>query len=347
MSTRTRAKRALSAVAAALTTALLCSGCYGAAREQTGDVVLRVAGQNADDHPHSAELAKMAQAVEEGTDGRVTMEVYPNNQLGDYVLMYDEISQGTVDMGLISAPTHLDNRLEVQYLPYIVSNYDEVNEHFSLDSFLGQKVCEIHNEQGIELLGLFAEGFGGIATSKPAADPADPTKPKDVRVRVPEITATAEHSRDLGFTTVSMSYADVYQGLQTGTVEGWIGGHPLVNYLQFRDVIDYYYEYNNTFEATHLLINAERLDGLSEADQQVIYDAGRVLTENSYELAESLDAEYLEKLDEFGIEVVEFSDEEIAEIADYSRKEGWPVLDDPRQQELLGDLADAPGIEYK
>ncbi|WP_084500322.1 TRAP transporter substrate-binding protein DctP [Brevibacterium album] len=331
-------------VAGALALGLIAAGC-GSTGGGGDSITLRVAGQNNEEHPNTTELEAMAVAVAEGTDGRVTMEIYPNNQLGDYTLMYEEISQGTVDMGLISTPTHLDSRLEIQFLPYLVTTYEDVHEHYTLDSVLGQSMQEIHHDQGIELLGLFAEGFGGIATNRPAAEPADPTVDKGVQLRVPEIAITAKNTQDLGFSTVSMAYADVYQGLQTGAVEGWTGGHPLVNYLQFRDVIDHYYQYNNFFETTHVLINQETFEGLSAEDQEVMREAGLQLTENSYEIAESMEEEYRGLLAEEGIEVVEFSEEELRSLAEHSRAESWPTLDDPEQVELLERVAESMGLD--
>lgn len=340
-------KSTLGTIGGLFAVSLVASGCAGSGNTgDAGQVTLRVAGQNNEEHPNTTELEVMAEAVEAGTDGRVTLDIYPNNQLGDYTLMYEEIGQGTVDMGLISTPTHLDSRLEIQFLPYLFTNYDDVHEHFTLDSVLGESMREIHNEQGIELLGFFAEGFGGIATSQPAKEPADPTVEKDVVLRVAEIPITAQNTQDIGFNTVSMPYADVYQGLQTGAVDGWTGGHPLVNYLQFSDVINYYYQYNNMFEATQVLINQDTFEGLQEEDQKVITDAGLQLTENSYEIAEEMEIEYRAKMDEEGIEVVEFSDEELEELAQYSRETSWPTLDDPKQIELLDKVTESMGVEY-
>ncbi|UVI36683.1 TRAP transporter substrate-binding protein DctP [Brevibacterium spongiae] len=337
-------RRQILASAAAFALSIAVGGC--ATSDNDGALILRVAGQNNDHHPNTTELRKMAQTVEEGTSGRVRMEIYPNNQLGDYTLMYDEIGQGTMHMGLISTPTNLDNRLEIQFLPYLFTNYQDVNRYFTLDSVLGKQMREIHGEQDIELLGLFAEGFGGIATSKPASEPAKMGVDKDVVLRVPEIPITAGHTKSMGFSTVSMAYADVYQGLQTGAVDGWTGGHPLVNYLQFKDVISHYYQYNNMFEATHLLINRPTFQSLSKADQQVLRDAGETLTKNSFEISSEAEDTYRKKMADEGIEVVNFDEKELKDFAKYAQQNAWSVLNDPGQVEMIKELADEMGFDY-
>lgn len=337
-------RRQLLASATTLALGLAVGGC--ATSDRDGTLILRVAGQNNEQHPNTTELQKMAKTVQEGTSGRVRMEIYPNSQLGDYTLMYREIGQGTMHMGLISTPTDLDNRLEIQFLPYLFTNYDDVNKYFTLDSLLSKQLRQIHREQDIELLGLFAEGFGGIATTVPAGNPAKMGVDKSVVLRVPEIPITAGHTKAMGFSTVSMAYADVYQGLQTGAVDGWTGGHPLVNYLQFRDVIRHYYQYNNMFEATHLLINRPTFQSLSKGDQEVLREAGDTLTKNSFEISSKAEDIYRKKMKDEGIEVVEFNDKELRDFAAFAQKRAWSILSDPGQVAMIKDLATEMGFEY-
>ncbi|MFA1820844.1 TRAP transporter substrate-binding protein DctP [Virgibacillus oceani] len=206
---------------------LVLAACGGGETEESGtseaageSMTLRVAGQNNEDHPNTIALEKMAETISAETDGRIEMEIFPANQLGDYTLMYEEISKGTVDMGLISTPTHLDSRLEMNILPYLFSNYEEVREHFQMDTFFGETLQEIHNEQNIQLLGFFAEGFGGIGTTTAINEPTNPEADKDVLLRVPGIDITTNNAQNLGFNTVSVPYADLYQALQSGTAEG-------------------------------------------------------------------------------------------------------------------------------
>lgn len=301
-------------------------------------IVLRVAGQNNEEHPNTVALNKMAETISEQSDGRIEMNIFPANQLGDYTLMYEELSKGTVDMALISSPTHLDSRLELNILPFLFTNYDQVREHFNLDSFYGETIQDIHNEQNIQTLGFFGEGFGGIGTTKEIANPLDYGADKNVLLRVPSVNIMTETMKGFGFNTVSIPYAELYTALQSGTAEGWTGGHAPVNYLQFRDVITHYYQYNDFFEATHLLMNKDLFDGLSEEDQQIIQEASDVLTEESFTTAEEQEIEYREKMKEDGIEVIEFTDDELAEFAEQVKEDAWPIGEESIGKELLDEL---------
>lgn len=330
-----------------LTLAVILAACGGnndsADNNEDSDgetVILRVAGQNNEDHPNTVALRKMAETVAEKTDGRIEMEIFPANQLGDYTLMYEEISKGTVDMGLISTPTQLDSRMEINILPFLFTTYEQARENFQLDAYYGQKLQELHNEQNIEAIGFFGEGFGGIGTTKAITDPLEYGADKGVLLRVPQVNIITEAAKELGFNTVSIPYAELYTALQSGTAEGWTGGHPVVNYLQFRDIITHYYQYNDFFEATHLLMNKDLFDGFSEEDQKIILEAGQVLTDESFDTAEAAEAEYRQKMEDEGIEVFEFTDEELEQLAESVRENVWPHAEDTVGKELLDELVD-------
>lgn len=333
--------RKLIIVAVALSLAFITGCSFGDENSKNsgdGNVSLKVAGQNNEDHPNTIALEEMVETVSDKTDGRVEMDIYPANQLGDYSVVYEELGKGTIDMGLISAPTHMDSRLEMNVLPFLFTNYDEVRENYTLDSFFGETLQAVHNDQGIQLLGFFAEGFGGIATTKEVTDQMDYGADKNVLLRVPDVKVLSNNVKEMGFNTVSVSYEELYTALQSGTAEGWTGGHAPVNYLQFRDVITHYYQYNDIFEATHLLMNKDIFEDISEEDRQVIEEASDKLTNDSFDMAEDNEEEYREKMEEEGIEVFEFEDSELEDLAEKTKENVWPDAEESLGKELLDEL---------
>ncbi|MGO5050119.1 hypothetical protein [Dysosmobacter sp. Sow4_B12] len=78
----------------------------------------------------------------------------------------------------------------------------------------------------------------GVASELTNANVAG--QPKGATVRVPGLDNFALPAKELGFNTSTIAYSDTYTAIQTGTVTGWVGGPPNLNYLYFRDVINYY-----------------------------------------------------------------------------------------------------------
>lgn len=295
-------------------------------------MTLTVGGQSAPDNPITLSLMDYTDKIESETDGRIKFDVYPANQLGDYTIIYEEIMKGTIDMGLISIPSQFDARTEMHMMPYLIENYDQAEGVYGVDSFIYDKTSEIINEQGVELLGLRPIGFGGIGTTKPINDPTGLGTDKDVVTRIPQMDVYRSFAEEMGFHSVSIPWADIFTGLQTGTADGIIGAQPAANYLNFGDVINHYYQYNYSFETVALLINKDLLDSLSDKDRELLVNAGEEFTVKSFEEAAEIDENYLQEMRDSGIEVIEFSNEELKEMANYTREKVWP-----KTREALGD----------
>lgn len=307
-------------------------------KEQSGDAYhFQLSTMFPDDHPNTAAAKEFIEDVEERSDGRIQIELFPANQLGDPTVVYQEIGKGTVDMSLMSAPSNFDERLEFLYLPYLVTDFDELEDVYGLDSFVFETTHDIHSEQNIKLLGFHGEGFGGIGTTK-ALDAPEEMGDKDMMIRIPQMDLFKKFSESLGFRTVSIPFADLYMALQTGQAEGWIGGQPASNYTNFKDVLTHYYQYNNFFEMQSLIINQDIWDGMSEEDQEILQDAGIEMTQKSFENAEKFDEEFREKLADYGIEVILLEEEAIDEIAKETRENLWPQFKDSLTEEIIDGL---------
>jgi TRAP-type C4-dicarboxylate transport system substrate-binding protein len=301
-------------------------------------VRIRVASQYAEDHPATKALEQFKSRIEKETDGRISIRLYPANQLGDYTQVYEELRRSTIDMGLISVPSQFDTRLEVTYLHYLAMNYDEARKIYAGDSVLFNAMDKLHNALDVKFLGFNVEGFGGLGLAKKPDNMRSATADKGILLRVPPMAVFKQTADDEGFKTVSVPFAELYTALQTGVADGWSGGPAILNYLQFRDVIKYFVVNNNFFENTSYLMSAKKWASLSPADQKLIGDAVADLSMKSFDIAEEGDAKYQKMLADAGIEVVKLTDDELKAWADNCRKVTWPKLEERLSKELIDEL---------
>lgn len=300
---------------------------------------LRIAGQSPDDHPSTQALYKFAEQIEETTDGSLSAKVFPANQLGDYTTVYKEISQGTIDMALISLPGELDDRLRLNFVPYLVEGYfTNIEDVIGYDSFIFDTLQEVNNEQDVQLLGFHANGFGGIGSTKEIPNLLDFGADKDMLLRVPADDVFKQPMVDIGFRTVTIPFADLYTSLQTGAADGWSGGEPSLNYLGYRDVIKYFYQTNDFFNADAFVINKDLFDGMTDEEREAVETLAQEMLRKSLETAENDDKEFREKLAEEGIEVIEYTEEELSELAAKVKNTTWPQLKQTIGEEIMNEL---------
>ena len=301
-------------------------------------VRLKVATQYAKDHPSTKALYEFKDRVEKESDGRINIRIFPANQLGDYTQVYEELRRGTIDMGLISVPSQFDTRLEMLYLHYLASDFNEARKIYARGSFLWNTANDLHNKLGVRFLGFNIEGTGGLGLIKKPENLKDPHADKDILLRVPQMDVFKTAADDEGFDTVAIPFAELYTALQTGVADGWSGGPPVVNYLQFGDVIKYFLVNNNFIESTSYLMSDKVWKKLSKEDQELIAKATTALSEQSFDIAEENDGKYLKLMADKGIEVIYLSEEQLKAWATLARQETWPKLEERLTPEIINGL---------
>ncbi len=289
-------------------------------------VVLKFANQHPSDSTASDSDRKICEKIAAATEGRVTVELYTDSSLGDYTSTVQELMMGTIQMCHITAPDNYDARMTCSMLPYLGSNFDELRVLYDPDGYLVKSIKEAALAYNLHSFGIYCEGFSGVGIAHEISNANSSNTDKNSLVRVPSVDNFALAARQLGFKTSTIAYADTYTAIQTGTVHGWVGGPPNLNYLYFRDVIKYYYHYMLTQEATQIIMNEQIFQSLLPEDQVAITKIIEEECAASFDLAAKDDEEYMKQMADMGIVIVEFTDEERALMAADVRANVWPEL---------------------
>jgi TRAP-type C4-dicarboxylate transport system substrate-binding protein len=315
-------------------------GCQGEGEkaEKAEKVVLKFATQHPVEHMAHKAAERVRDRIAKETEGRVEIKIYPANQLGDATQIYEEVIRGSIDVAHITVPDQYDSRLGIGFIPYIARDYDQIRKVFAKGSFIDTEMAKMHEALGVKFFSYFGEGFIGVGSVKPVENVTEPGVEKGLVVRVPGLDVFKFGGEELGFRTTSIPYADTYSALQTGVVDGWIGGPPNLNYLGFRDVIKYYYQYNVNFESTQYVMNMKKFQGLSDEDRKIVETAFTEEAQQSFLMAESEDQMYRKKLEEAGVEVQTFSTQELEAMAKYVREHAWQRLEKNLTPELVDGL---------
>lgn len=306
-----------------------------------GTIEYRMSLVTAVDDPITVAANVFAEKVKERTEGRVTVEVFPASQLGDYTAVFDEVMRGTIDMAYANPTDKYKPDIYLSYLPYLVMKYEDLPKVYGKESYLFRETDKLYGELGMKFLGYGTVGFLGVGASKPLLD-------KDHKVISGSLVRTSPDMlsqltmKAFGFNVNTMPYVDVFSGLQTHIIDGWLGGNPSINYLSFRDVIDYYYHFKVLLENYHFFCNKNNFNRMNEKDQQTFVECATEMLEQSYADAQTMDEQYLKKLADSGITVVLFSDAELDAMAAKIREEVWPqIAKDKYSEDFINGLANS------
>ena len=296
----------------------------GAAEEEVVEpITLRVAVQQNEDHETCKAVRRIAEKVEAETNGGLILDIYSDSVLGDYTAVFDEVRMGTIDMAVQSFSGEYDPAFEIGYLPYLVTNYDEAKLVLAEGSNTYNMIADKCTENGLTFLGYFVEGFVQVGMVKPVDNMGDPNAEKTTLVRCPAIESGRLAMECQGFPTVTIPYADLYTAMQTGVCDGWLGGTAELNYVGFRDVIKYLYVVNQQMENNSGIINTDAFNALPAEYQTALVEAFREESAASFGRAADTDAANMQKLADYGIEIIEMSQDELNALADKVRTETW------------------------
>lgn len=301
----------------------------------------RLATHYATSHPGYAALERIAADLQEQSNGAIEITIYPSSQLGDYTLTYEDLMRGSVDLALIPIPSEYDSRLEMNFIPYMVTAYDQMETAYGPESYFFQEYSKIHENLGVKLLGIYVEGLIGFGVKDLPENYADPQSAKGQMIRCPAIEVYNLVTEDMGYSATTIPYADLYSALQTGVCDGWIGGTPQLNYTDFKDVINYYIAYNVFAENIGFFMSLDVFNGVPAEYQTMIEDAFMKEAMNSYRVAEELDTEAIENMEAYGIEIVYLTDTEMAAYIEHIQETTWPRLADNIGEETLNNLVEA------
>lgn len=332
-------------IAVALTLTLVLTsfaGCGGGGGEEGGaakPIVLRLASDAPLEHIATGLNNELAEMVKERTEGRVEIQYFPASQLGGYETVYEEIVRGTIDAGQITIPDALDARLGAAYIPYYAKNFDEAKVLFAPDSYLCTELGKLTAVNDVRFLGIVLEGFIGQAFVQEPSEMFAPGVNKKVKTRSPAMITFRVAQEDLGFNPITVPYAEVPTAIQTKVVDGWVGGTPNINYAWVGEVINYMYVNYIHAEATSYVISEKSLAKLTPEDAETVVNAFQEQSVKSFTLAQENEDTYKQKLaDDYGVEVVEFTPEQVDAYAQYVRENTWPKLEDQLTKEFMDGL---------
>jgi TRAP-type C4-dicarboxylate transport system substrate-binding protein len=302
------------------------------------EFTLRFAGQLPPDHPATGYMNEIAAKIQEKSEGRIEVKVYPANQLGDYGLVHQELIKGTIDMALISVPGDIDPRMNFVYINDFATDYETLEKTFVTGGWAYQKMDEFNKALGVKFLGFNVEGFIGLASTKELNAPLDPTVDKGVLCRVPNMQVYQLPAEAMGFRTMTIPYSDLYTSLQTGVVDAVDGLPPAAAYAILKDVVKYWYQLNYSIENEPYFMSMKTWDKLPPADRDMIAAVVAEVAERSIPLAKTEDERYMKLMEEAGIKVFKYTQAELLPLQKAAAAT-WPALASTMTKEFMDEFA--------
>ncbi|MGE8502380.1 MAG: TRAP transporter substrate-binding protein [Pseudomonas sp.] len=207
----------LTAKALACAAIISCAGLAQAAETASAPIVIKFAHVVAEHTPKGQGALIFKKLAEERLPGKVKVEVYPNSSLfGDGKEM-EALLLGDVHMLAPSLAKfeHYAKPIQIFDLPFLFDNMEAVDRFQA--SAEGKALLASMEGKGITGLAYWHNGLKQLSSNKPMHEPKDA---RGMKFRVQASAVLDEQFKALRAAPRKMSFAEVYQGLQTGVVNG-------------------------------------------------------------------------------------------------------------------------------
>lgn len=218
---------------------------------------------------HKASL-KFAEEVAALTDGRIEVEVFPNESLGKEMDLINGMQLGTADLTI--SGESLQNWAPMAALLAIPYGYKSL-EH--MDSVAGGEVGELIEAQIIEKakvrpIAYFARGPRNLTSKRPIESPDDLD---GLKLRVPNVPLFVDVWKSLGAQPTPMAFSEVFTSLQNGTIDAQENPLALIKSANFNEVQSYVNLTEHVRSWIYLVLAEGTWAKLSDADKEAVIEA--------------------------------------------------------------------------
>jgi tripartite ATP-independent transporter DctP family solute receptor len=223
--------------------------------------------------PYHTQAVWAAQQIQQRTNNRWAIEVFPASALGNEPTINQGLALGTVDMiytgvafaGATYRPIAITNA------PYALRDFDHFMAYRRSD--LLQDMMGGYNRQtGNQALALTYYGERHVTANRSIMKPEDM---RGMKLRVPQAPLFLMFTRSVGANATPIAFAEVYLALQQGTVDGQENPIPVIVANNLNQVQRFLTLTGHVYSPAIMICNPAFMARLNAADRAAFMEAAR------------------------------------------------------------------------
>ncbi|WP_099867904.1 TRAP transporter substrate-binding protein [Pararhizobium haloflavum] len=224
---------------------------------------------------HKASV-KFGEELSALTDGRIAVEVFPNDSLGREMDLINGMQLGTVEMTITGES--LQNWAPMAALlavPYAYQSLEQMDEIASGE--IGDQIeAQVIEQAQVRPIAYFARGPRNLTANRAITTPEELD---GLRMRVPNVPLFVDTWSALGAAPTPMAFSEVFTSLQNGTIDAQENPLALIQSASFNEVQTHVNLTEHVRSWIYLTISEQVWNQLSEEDQGHVMTAAAAAQE--------------------------------------------------------------------
>lgn len=234
---------------------------------------------------------RMADEIAAKSGGRVEIQVFPNQQLGNERDMIEGLQLGTIDLAVINTPllAGFDPRFLIFDMPFMFNDWNHVNK--ALTSQIGTDLLGSLEAKKIKAFNFSTAGFRHVLNyKKPVQTPEDLA---GLKIRTLDNPVHVAIMNAMGANATPMQYSEVATALRQHTVDGLDSPAPAAVTEKFYETNKYLSLTGHVFTGVIYLMSLQRFTSLPPDLQKEMAAAARIGADTETELYNQFDEQSL------------------------------------------------------
>ena len=233
------------------------------------EFTLKYANNSPLTHPLTVRAVEALDRIKQETNGRVEIQIFPNNQLGSDTDMLSQLRSGAIEFftlsGLILAT--LVPVASINGIGFAWASYDQIWP--AMDGELGAYIRAQIAKAGLHAFDrMWDNGFRQITSSTRPIKTADDLK--GFKIRVPPSPLWTSMFKAFDASPTSINFSETYSALQTKVVEGQENPLAIISAAKLYEVQKYLSQTNHMWDGFWFLANGKAWAALPADVQAVI-----------------------------------------------------------------------------
>lgn len=260
------------------------------------EFVFKFGHDQAPEHAYNEAAKYFAQKINEKTNGRVQIDVFPSAQLGEEVALMDGLRTGAIDFSISStsnASSHVPE-FGLMSVSYLFNDADHLYKVATDEQIVKRYVDMVEQKNpGFKLVTFLPNGQRNLYATK-AIKSIDDVKGLKMRVMASPVEAKVWEA--IGAKPTAIPFSDVYTSLQTNLIEAAENTASSFETSKHYEVTPYYMNTGHEWLMSEVWISSKTWEKIPQDIKDIIMETGAEMAKYGLDKQLELDQKSLDKM---------------------------------------------------
>jgi tripartite ATP-independent transporter DctP family solute receptor len=253
------------------------------------------------EHAGNKAAQMFADGVNQRTNGEITVEIYPNNELGNPPEVLEQNVLGVIDMSL---PTQgqlakYSKKFGCVMLPFAYESYDHAYK--VLDGPFIEWAGPELEQAGLVFLANWEWGFRNLTNSvRPINTPEDAA---GLKIRTPPELPIQAAMEAIGATVQTIQFSELPMALKQGVVDGQENPVSVIYAFKIYETQKYLAMTGHNYNSMVHVMSKKTWNKLTPEQQAIVKEESKKAGDYMRQTLRDAEADQIKKLEELGMEV--------------------------------------------